>query len=198
MIDPAVAAYAYALCHATHGIADYWVQRDWQAQAKSKKGLLPFTLVQEKSPSPEDGDSLWWTFKWTGWNTAVWSHAIEYATCFLPTFWLLGMTYEQMALGWLMVLIPHAWMDTRRFLNWFVHKTKGWAPGDLGQAFIDEVLDYTPPCEDGCCGNRWNADPLVVEGLLYKAAVRVHVNIHMDQHFHKACLMALACWVGWR
>lgn len=31
---------AYAALHATHGIADYWFQTDWQAQNKSNLGWL--------------------------------------------------------------------------------------------------------------------------------------------------------------
>jgi len=63
--------------------------------------------------------------------------------------------------------LPHAWMDRRKFLGWFLLKTKGWAPEHMSTL----------------------SAPVV--------AVRTHVAIHMDQKFHYFCLMLTAMWLAW-
>lgn len=136
----------YAMLHATHGIADYWFQTDWQAQNKSKRwdALIQHACVYGLS------------FAWIGWVLAnlgyiSWDKAIA-----LP----------------FVIAIPHAWMDRRRFLGWFLRTTKGWTP----------ELDPGQPAT------------LMAAQII---AVRTHVTIHMDQKFHYACLCATAAWLAY-
>jgi hypothetical protein len=95
----------YAMLHATHVVADYWFQTDWQAQNKTKRwdALLCHIAVYSLS------------FAWTGellWQMAAIPHWKVFA---LP----------------LVVGIPHGWMDRRKFLTWFCAVTKGWKPEDI-------------------------------------------------------------------
>lgn len=208
MISLPVLGAAYALFHATHGVGDYIFQRDWQAQNKSKQGLLPFTY------GPVSGETFCGEvtgndFKWIGWNRAVWSHAIEYSLGFLPALFFLHAYNPGFSifLAWLGILLPHAWMDTRKFLTWFVQKTKGWMPGDLarlaqtGFNLRTKFVSSTPVIKGGDtysvpAGNYIEVgDPL--EHAMLQAAVRVHVTIHLDQKFHYACLLLTALYVAW-
>lgn len=130
----------YAALHATHGIADYWLQTDWQAQNKSKN-----------------------------WK-ALAAHIIVYSIAFAPLALLLDVTTDiplwKLNLLPFVVGLPHAWMDRRKFLGWFLRTTKGWKPEDMA----------TLPA------------PAV--------AVRTHVAIHMDQKFHYLCLFLTAVWLA--
>lgn len=136
----------YAMMHATHGIADYWLQTDWMAQNKSKD-----------------------------WE-ALRMHVVIYSFSFMPIAWMLVFAghlpvWKTVALPFV-IGIPHAWMDRRRFLAWFLHKTKGWSPEpNLGQP----------------------ATHLAAQII----AVRTHVTIHMDQKFHYACLCLTAMWLAY-
>lgn len=142
MIDFGLMGGIYAMLHAVHGIADYWFQTDWQAQNKSKN-------IQ-----------------------ALGHHAIVYSFSFLPVAIALSMFSEvdQQKLGILPLVIgiPHAWMDRRRFLGWFLRTTKGWKPEDMATLSAPAV------------------------------AVRTHVAIHMDQKFHYLCLLLTAAWLAWK
>ena len=131
----------YAMLHAVHGVADYWFQTDWQAQNKSKN-----------------------------WK-ALWSHALVYGAAFVPVGIVLDFVagvalWKCLAIPWV-ILVPHAWMDKRRFLSWFLRTTKGWKPEDMATLSAPAV------------------------------AVRTHVAIHMDQKFHYLCLMLTAAWLAW-
>jgi hypothetical protein len=96
---------AYAMMHATHGIADYWLQTDWQAQNKAKN--------------------------WT----ALLNHVFSYSIAFIPTGQFLfhcdGISLRKALLLPLVIGIPHLIMDRRRFLNWFLLKAKGWRSEDM-------------------------------------------------------------------
>ena len=131
---------AYAALHATHGIADYWFQTDWQAQNKSKR-----------------------------WD-ALLRHVATYSASFIPVgIWLVQAqqipTWKAWALPFV-IGIPHAWMDRRRFLMWFLTRTKGWT--------MEQVPTLSPAA----------------------VAVRTHVTIHMDQKFHYLCLFGTALWLA--
>ncbi len=148
-IDLAVMGAAYALLHATHGIADYWVQTDWQAQNKSKN-----------------------------WK-ALWSHILTYSLCFLaPALFLLGIGAIGPVKALLLPLVvglPHAFMDQRGFLKWFLAKSKGWT----GDGYED-------------------LKPKGVDAFTFAkiAAVRTHVGIHLDQKYHYLCLLLTAIWLA--
>lgn len=142
MIDFGLMGGIYAMLHAVHGIADYWFQTDWQAQNKSKNWV------------------------------ALFSHVAFYGISFLSVSLVLFLTTEistlKLDLLPLVIAVPHAWMDRRRFLGWFLRTTKGWKPEDMA----------TLP------------SPAV--------AVRTHVAIHMDQKFHYLCLLLTAAWLAWK
>lgn len=142
MIDFGLMGATYAMLHAVHGVADYWVQTDWQAQNKSKN-----------------------------WR-ALANHALTYGLCFYSVSFVLHYLsdvpiWKALALPWV-VLLPHAWMDRRRFLGWFLRTTKGWKPEDMATLKAPAV------------------------------AIRTHVTIHMDQKFHYLCLMLTAAWLAWK
>lgn len=138
-MDFGLFAAAYCLFHATHGIADYWLQTDYQAANKTKK------------------------------IDALSRHIIVYTLSFIPALLLLGVPFLSLKMLALLLLIglPHMWMDTRKFLYWFIAKTKNWKEnfGDLN-SFSN---GYAPA-----------------------VAVRTHVTIEMDQKFHYACLAIAA------
>jgi hypothetical protein len=141
VINLCVMGAAYAMLHAVHGVADYWIQSDWMAQNKTKnwKALLLHVTTYSLA------------FFGIGWTLMVQAGLPQWKCLALP----------------LVIGIPHAWMDRRRFLTWFCEKTKGWKPEDIPA--------LTP----------------------IQAAVRVHVSIHMDQKFHYLCLMLTAAWLAW-
>lgn len=95
----------YAMFHAAHGVADYWLQTDWMAQNKGKQ-----------------------------WN-ALLIHTIVYALVFAPIgcgLMVAGTIPAWKALALPFVVgIPHGWMDRRKFLGWFCEKTKGWKAEDI-------------------------------------------------------------------
>lgn len=204
MFDLGTLGAAYALLHATHGIADYWIQRDWQANAKSKKGLLPWTWADDFATPDLASYALKLVggkkLKWIGWNKAVLSHAVEYALCFIPALWLLDVRGWELAAYVFAIFLPHAWMDTRQFLMWFCHKTKGWNVGDLDWGFDTKnglvSEDDAYQTVDSWANHRGRIS--IPEAHFYKAAVRVHVSIHMDQKFHYACLLGIALARSWR
>lgn len=95
----------YAMFHATHGVADYWLQTDWMAQNKSKN-----------------------------WH-ALGAHIAVYAGSFIPVVLVLKELttiedWKLMALPFV-VGLPHAWMDRRAFLKWFCLVTKKWSDYDI-------------------------------------------------------------------
>lgn len=95
----------YCMFHAIHGVADYWVQTDWQAKNKSKN-----------------------------WK-ALWTHVLTYSLCFVPVSILLhystNISKTKLLLLPVVIGLCHAFMDQRKFLNWFLFKTKGWGPADF-------------------------------------------------------------------
>lgn len=99
-----LAAFAtfYALFHVAHGIADYWVQSDWQAQNKNKNPV------------------------------ALWTHASTYGLTFVPFTllgaWLTGLPLAYVPLAIAAIFIPHGLIDNRKLITWFCAKTKGWRP----------------------------------------------------------------------
>lgn len=130
----------YAMLHAVHGIADYWLQTDWQAKNKS-----------------------------SNWK-ALGMHLLSYGTSFWAVsialhFWASVPVWKCVALPFV-VALPHGWMDRRKFLGWFLLKTKGWKPEDMAMLSAPAV------------------------------AIRTHVAIHMDQKFHTFCLMLTAVWLA--
>lgn len=131
----------YAMLHAVHGIADYWFQTDWQAQNKSKR-----------------------------WD-ALLLHILSYSGSFIPVGAILhfyaGADIWKCLLLPFVIGIPHAWMDRRRFLMWFLATTKGWKSEDMATLSAPAV------------------------------AVRTHVAIHMDQKFHYLCLLLTAAWISY-
>lgn len=139
MIDWGLVGGIYAMFHACHGIADYWLQTDWQAQNKSKN-----------------------------WH-ALLRHGIIYGFSFMALFPILDGSVSNLKLALLpwVIMLPHIWMDRRRFLGWFLRTTKGWKPEDMATLSAPAV------------------------------AVRTHVAIHMDQKFHYLCLMLTAAWLAW-
>ena len=95
-------AFAFILFFVTHGIADYWIQTDWQAANKSRN------------------------------PAALWRHIATYTLAFVPVTLLLHHQLQlpiEKAL-WILPLIglPHAALDNRKLITWFCHKTKGWRP----------------------------------------------------------------------
>lgn len=91
----------YAMLHAVHGLGDYWMQSDFQAQNKSKN-----------------------------WK-ALYAHVAVYSLAFLSVSVVLiylapGVPFWKKAILPFVIGIPHAWMDRRKFLGWFCAKTKGW------------------------------------------------------------------------
>ena len=105
MIDFGLMGGIYAMLHAVHGIADYWLQTDWQAQNKSKN-----------------------------WNALI-RHVCVYGLSFVSVGLVLQYfsdvpEWKLMCLPWV-IAIPHMWMDRRSFLGWFLRKTKGWMPEDI-------------------------------------------------------------------
>lgn len=135
-------AFIFACFFVIHGIADYWVQTDWQAQNKSKNWI------------------------------ALWTHVYTYSLCFIPVgIYLYHMRLicgcSAYALPFVIGL-PHAFMDHRGFLYWFLKKTKGWdsTPGESQKLMMPQV------------------------------AVRIHVGIEMDQKYHYACLLLTAIWLA--
>jgi len=100
MINWGLMGGIYAMLHAAHGIADYWLQTDWQAQNKSKN---------------------WW---------ALGAHILTYSALFLWVSWALlqwsTVAHWKLAVLPPVVGLPHAWMDRRKFLGWFCARTKGW------------------------------------------------------------------------
>jgi hypothetical protein len=84
----------FVLCYIAHKIGDYWVQTDWQAQNKARRA------------------------------DALWFHALTYTACFVPVFIgidMAGVTTVPLSVLILLasVLLPHAWFDTRKPLNWY-------------------------------------------------------------------------------
>jgi hypothetical protein len=219
MFDPALFAAAYALFHATHGIADYWLQTDWQAQNKSKNAA------------------------------ALWKHASIYTMAFTPALFILEMT-----MGWnpttkwagfifcALVMLPHAWMDTRKPIAWFCYKFKDWRPDNQvelsrqqlfekysvmhtvnrqsnllhfhafdavmasgatnhpGLVYVREsdTFHYATAVAGHITG--WSEFDVVRTRDLtpFEVALRLHVTIALDQKFHYACLAIAALFVAWR
>ena len=97
-------AAIYSMFHVAHGIGDYWVQTDWQAQFKSTNSVA---LVR---------------------------HILTYSICFIPISIILYKTGEISSMKALLLPIvvglPHAWMDRRKFINWFTRTTKNWNSSD--------------------------------------------------------------------
>jgi len=170
VINLPILAAAYALFHATHGIADYWFQVPYQANNKSKRGLLPFDLLSASMTG-----ELEFNPRWTGWNTPLWSHILVYTLSFLPALLFLQSYNPGFNLWYALgsIALPHAWMDTRRFLSWFCHVTKGWNYPDTVNKMVSEVD-------------------------MLGAAVKVHVTIEMDQKWHYASLLGTALYISWR
>lgn len=132
---------SYAMLHAVHGVADYWFQTDWQAQNKSKR--------------------------WDALLSHVAVYGLSFGVVSLALFAAGQVTLAKALLLPVVVAVPHAWMDRRRFLNWFLRRTKGWKAEDMATLSAPAV------------------------------AVRTHVAIHMDQKFHYLCLLVTAAWLAW-
>lgn len=95
-----VFAATFAVFFVAHGIADYWVQTDWQAQNKSKNPV------------------------------ALWRHVLTYSLTFAPALVFLGVVANlpawKLPVALLAIGLPHAALDTRKLIAWFCEKTKGW------------------------------------------------------------------------
>ncbi len=143
-MNHALFASAFILFFVSHGIADYWIQTDFQARNKAK--------------------DLW----------ALSRHVLTYTLCFIPALLILGVS----AASWefyavlLSIGLPHAWMDRRTFLSWFLRTLKDWHPWPE-KATLAEM------------GN-----------IMMQHPIRVHVSIEMDQRFHYLCLAATAAWIA--
>lgn len=221
----ALFAAAYALFHATHKVADYWLQTDWMAQNKSK------------------GGPLW------GWvNPALSIHLAVYAISFTPALLLLqrfgGITSSEVAIAFWAIYLPHGWMDRRRFLTWFCEETKGWrsdnlvdlpiTPERLSEAFFGHVKTFVVDSEQNLqtlglpqmtvknasvMAYVRKTDSLYTKNLdlpgwiklpnneftsfvrtrdltPLEAAIRTHVFIEMDQSFHYLSLLLVALWLA--
>lgn len=111
MINWGVMGATYAMLHAVHGVADYWLQTDWQAQNKTKN-----------------------------WK-ALLSHVVIYSMAFWCVGWVLlayaGLAQWKCAVLPLVIGIPHGWMDRRKFLMWFCDKAKGWKYTDLEKIVVE-------------------------------------------------------------
>lgn len=83
----------FVLFYVAHKIGDYWVQTDWQAN--------------NKASNPE----------------ALWGHALTYGLTFVP--FLIAATVAGVTEPWAvfggfgLIMLPHAWFDTRKPLNWY-------------------------------------------------------------------------------
>lgn len=113
------AAFAaiFIMFYVSHGIADYWVQTDWQAQNKSKNAK------------------------------ALWTHAATYTATFIPAViaitMILGLPFWTPIVILAAIGIPHALVDNRKLITWFCAKTKGWRP-DNKVVVGDELRDLNP------------------------------------------------------
>lgn len=95
-----VFAATFVVFFVAHGIADYWVQTDWQAQNKSKNPV------------------------------ALWRHVLTYSVTFVPALIFLGLVVPlapwQIPVALLAIALPHAALDNRKLVAWFCERTKGW------------------------------------------------------------------------
>lgn len=136
-MDYGLFAASYCSMHATHGVADYWFQTKFQAENKTSR------------------------------IDALTRHIIVYTLSFIPALVFLGVSSPwKLILCLLVIGLPHMWMDTRQFLNWFIATTKGWTK--------EKYL---------------SADPVL-------ASTITHVSIEMDQKFHYLCLALASALVA--
>ena len=104
-MDPSIFAATFAVFFVAHGIADYWVQTDWQAQNKSKSG------------------------------NALGRHVTTYSLTFIPALLVINtfrpLALWEVAAAVLAIGLPHAALDTRKLITWFCATTKGWRPDNM-------------------------------------------------------------------
>lgn len=96
----AIFAAIFVMFYVTHGIADYWVQTDWQAQHKSKNPV------------------------------ALWRHVGSYTLTFAPALallvFLVPLAPWKALVAIAAIALPHAALDNRKLITWFCERTKGW------------------------------------------------------------------------
>lgn len=93
-------AAIFVVFYVAHGIADYWVQTDWQAQNKSKNPV------------------------------ALWRHVGSYSFTFAFALALLAFLVPlapwKAVVALAAIGLPHAALDNRKLVSWFCERTKGW------------------------------------------------------------------------
>jgi hypothetical protein len=225
MFDPAIFAAAYGLMHALHGVADYWLQTDWQAQNKSKNfqalntHVLVYSIVMVLVFFPLSLMGWHEPFSWTGYAFGAW------------------------------IYLTHAFMDTRKPIAWFCEKTKGWSrDGKVHVTHtLEELIRMQGAAVVNCAaqlpymGGSDPSKPGTLPPFVYasdvkkfyayrpraassldtdyelggwvpfepatgyareltplETAVRLHVTIAMDQKFHYLTLAIAALFLSWK
>lgn len=216
MLDPAIFAAIFVILYVAHGIGDYWVQTDWQAQNKAKN------------------------------KAALLLHVSTYTLTFAPALLAIAtfrsLNVGEFLVALLAIAVPHALLDTRKLITWFCEKTKGWRRDNQVNLYRDEQ-DYrqksdtriiysaqldriSPVREPGPSPTLYTDDtrvyycsvPYEGEGgepvfkwvpfappihatrdlNPWEIAIRLHVTIALDQKAHYLCLAAVAAWLAWR
>ena len=119
-MDPSIFAATFAVFFVAHGIADYWVQTDWQAQNKSKNHVA---LARH-----------------------VGTYCLTFFLALLAVHTYRPLAPWEVYVAVAAIGIPHGLLDTRKLIVWFCSATKGWR-ADNKVALDDGTLRDLNPWE---------------------------------------------------